>query len=251
MVNAQEYLEKYIEEVYNSKDEAKEIDLSFLGLEGDLELSEYPNLEVLNCPFNYLNNINLINNKKIKTVIFDSDTKEVEILKEELAQIKEKIDINIKELKKIGPLDEKQVELLLKYVRINTELARYKREQVGSSDWGGKICEYEKNIEKAKEDLKESLGDNDNNKMRKISVIKNCYEKLQSIEYLMYEKGKSQPLLTLPKTFESMTLKRVAPVASKNGVELFSFGGKKKAIIDFYQLTVETHDEDTAKSIMK
>src|SRR6185437_2710041 len=101
--------------------------------------------------------------------------------------------------------------------------------------------EYEKNIEKAKEDLKESLGDNDNNKMRKISVIKNCYEKLQSIEYLMYEKGKSQPLLTLPKTFESMTLKRVAPVASKNGVELFSFGGKKKAIIDFYQLTVETH----------
>lgn len=64
MVNAQEYLDQYY-----PKEERKgitELDISKKNLEGHLDLSDFVNLEELDCSENELTSINLSNNKKME-----------------------------------------------------------------------------------------------------------------------------------------------------------------------------------------
>ena len=63
MVNVQEYLNK------NYQDKSiKQLDLSNKNLEGELDLSDFPNLEELYCSNNQLTNLKFADEKKIAKI---------------------------------------------------------------------------------------------------------------------------------------------------------------------------------------
>ena len=77
-MNAQEWLES--QEEYSTKEkrqEIKELDISNQNLEGKLDLSDFANLERLNCSNNLLTDIDLTNLSPEKIKIIDLDNNDL------------------------------------------------------------------------------------------------------------------------------------------------------------------------------